>query len=49
MKSPVVMVAVTLAAAILLAVTLLIATGTRGEDAVWPRDTTRLQNPSSAK
>jgi hypothetical protein len=36
MKSPVVLVAVTLAAAILLAALGLIATGTRGEEAVWP-------------
>jgi hypothetical protein len=45
MKSPVVLVAVTLAAAILLAASLLIATGTRGEDAVWP--TAPAQVPAS--
>jgi len=37
MKTPVVVVTLTLAAAILLAASLLIATGTRGEDALWPR------------
>jgi hypothetical protein len=36
MKSPVVLVTAALTAAILLAVTLLIATGVRGEDAPWP-------------
>jgi hypothetical protein len=36
MKTPVVLVAVTLAAAILLAASLLIATGTRGESAHGP-------------
>jgi hypothetical protein len=36
MKSPVVIVATALTVAILLAASLLIATGTRGEDAVWP-------------
>ena len=36
MKTPVVVVTLTLAAAILLAASLLIATGTRGEDALWP-------------
>lgn len=36
MKTPVVLVTLTLAAAILLAASLLIATGTRGEDARWP-------------
>jgi hypothetical protein len=36
MKSPVVLVAVALTAAILLAASLLIATGTRGEDAARP-------------
>jgi hypothetical protein len=36
MKTPVVLVTATLAAAILLAASLLIATGTRGEDALRP-------------
>ena len=36
MKTPVALVAATLTAAILLAVTFLIATGTRGEDALGP-------------
>jgi hypothetical protein len=36
MKSPVVLVSATLAFAILLAVSLLIATGTRGDDAAPP-------------
>lgn len=36
MKTPVVLVSVTLAVAILLAASLLIATGTRGENAPWP-------------
>jgi hypothetical protein len=36
MKTPVVLVAVTLTVAILLAASLLIATGTRGESALWP-------------
>ncbi len=36
MKSPVVMVAVALTAAIVLMTSLLIATGTRGADAIWP-------------
>lgn len=36
MKAPVLLVAVTLTMAILLAGSLLIATGTRGEDALWP-------------
>lgn len=36
MKTPVVLVTVTLAVAILLAASLLIATGTRGENALWP-------------
>jgi hypothetical protein len=36
MKTPVVLVTVTLTVAILLAGSLLIATGTRGESALWP-------------
>ena len=36
MKSPVVLVTLALTMAILLAASLLIATGTRGEDALWP-------------
>jgi hypothetical protein len=36
MKTPVVLVTVALAAAILLAMSFLIATGTRGENALWP-------------
>ena len=40
MKSPVVLVAVALTAAILLAASLLIATGTRGEDAPGSNATT---------
>jgi hypothetical protein len=36
MKTPVVIVAAALAVAILLAATFLIATGTRGESALWP-------------
>ena len=36
MKTPVVLVSLMLATAILLAASLLIATGTRGEDALWP-------------
>ena len=36
MKTPVVLVATALTVAILLAATLLIATGTRGDDALWP-------------
>jgi hypothetical protein len=36
MKTPVVLVSVTLAVAILLAASLLIATGTHGESALWP-------------
>jgi hypothetical protein len=36
MKTPVVVVTLALAVAILLAASLLIATGTRGEDALWP-------------
>jgi hypothetical protein len=36
MKTPVVLVTLMLATAILLAASLLIATGTRGEDALWP-------------
>ena len=36
MKTPVVLVTAALTAAILLAATLLIATGVRGEDAPWP-------------
>lgn len=35
MKTPVVVVTLALAVAILLAASLLIATGTRGEDALW--------------
>jgi len=37
MKAPVVLVTAALTVAILLAASFLIATGTRGEDAVWPR------------
>jgi hypothetical protein len=40
MKSPVVLVTVALTAAILLAASLLIVTGTRGEDATRPNATT---------
>ena len=36
MKTPVVLVTVALTAAILLTASLLIATGTRGDDALWP-------------
>jgi hypothetical protein len=36
MKTPVVLVALMLATAILLAASLMIASGTRGEDALWP-------------
>ncbi len=36
MKTPVVLVTVALTAAILLTASLLIATGTRGENALWP-------------
>jgi len=36
MKSPVLLVTVGLTAAILLAASLLVATGTRGDDALWP-------------
>jgi hypothetical protein len=36
MKAPVVLVAAALTVAILLAASLMIATGTRGEDARWP-------------
>jgi hypothetical protein len=36
MKTPVVLVTLMLATAILLAASLLIAGGTRGEDALWP-------------
>jgi hypothetical protein len=36
MKAPVVLVAAALTVAILLAASLLIATGTRGGDALWP-------------
>jgi hypothetical protein len=36
MKTPVVLVTVALTAAILLAMTFLIVTGTRGDDALWP-------------
>lgn len=36
MKSPVVLVTVALTAAILVAASFLIATGTRGESALWP-------------
>ena len=36
MKAPVLLVTATLTMAILLAASLLIATGTRGEDALWP-------------
>lgn len=36
MKAPVVLVAAALTVAILLATSLLIVTGTRGEDALWP-------------
>jgi len=41
MKTPVVLVTVALTVAILLAASILIATGTRGEDALWPFTTTR--------
>jgi hypothetical protein len=37
MKTPLVLVAATLTVAILLATSLLIVTGTRGENAPWPR------------
>jgi hypothetical protein len=37
MKTPVLLVSATLAVAILLAASLLIVTGSRGEDARWPR------------
>ena len=40
MKSPVILVTVALTAAILLAASLLIATGTRGEEAARPNATT---------
>jgi hypothetical protein len=36
MKAPVILVTAALTAAILLAASLLIATGTRGEDSLWP-------------
>lgn len=36
MKSPVVLVTVALTAAILVAATFLVATGTRGESVLWP-------------
>jgi hypothetical protein len=36
MKAPVLLVTATLTMAILLAASLLIVTGTRGEDALWP-------------
>jgi hypothetical protein len=36
MKTPVVLVTLMLATAILLAASLLLASGTRGEDALWP-------------
>jgi hypothetical protein len=36
MKAPVVLVTVALTVAILLAASFLIATGTRGEDSLWP-------------
>jgi hypothetical protein len=36
MKTPVVLVTATLTVAILLAASLLIVTGTRGENALWP-------------
>jgi hypothetical protein len=39
MKTPVVLVTLMLATAILLAASLLIASGTRGEDALWPLET----------
>ena len=39
MKTPVVLVTLTLTAAILLAASFLIATGTRGENALWPLET----------
>ena len=39
MKTPVVLVTLMLATAILLAASLLIASGTRGEDAPWPLKT----------
>jgi hypothetical protein len=37
MKTPVILVAAALTVAILLAASFLIATGTRGESALWPR------------
>jgi hypothetical protein len=48
MKSPVVLVAVALTAAILLAASLLIATGTRGEDAARPSFPHHLSSPAKA-
>ena len=45
MKTPVALVTATLTAAILLAVTFLIATGTRGEDALGPT----TSSPAKAK
>jgi aldose sugar dehydrogenase len=47
MKTPVALVTATLTAAILLAVTFLIATGTRGEDALPPADTGARTVPTS--
>jgi hypothetical protein len=47
MKTPVALVAVTLTAAILLAVTFLIATGTRGEGALPPADPPARTVPTS--
>jgi hypothetical protein len=54
MKTPVVLVTVTLTVATLLAASLLIATGTRGESALWPltdRPAARipLASPAAAK
>jgi hypothetical protein len=40
MKAPVVLVTAALTVAILLAASFLIATGTRGEDGLWPRAVT---------
>jgi hypothetical protein len=51
MKTPLVIVTATLTAAILLAASLLIATGTRGENALEPRpgNPAILQAPPAAK
>jgi aldose sugar dehydrogenase len=47
MKTPVVLVTAALTAAILLAATLLIATGSRGEEAALHTDAPALTNPAA--